>query len=148
METFILSLLIILVLGIIDYFAYNIVYRNTLALHFYRVIQNISWILISYNLFIIKPIYAFQFLILYFGWLADWVYYFICELTDGFGTKWLPGKGAIKSEVLSDSVVWAWWTFVGIFTRWIPGKKDVPIKGIVLIIQSVVCILISLLIGL
>lgn len=143
------SVLIIVILGVIDYFVYNLVYKNAKALITYRILQNLSWMVISYVTGVVmhNPIYAIQFLLLYFGWVGDWIYYFMCEITNGFNLHWLPGRGAIE-EVFSDHVVWAWWTFVGLVTRLIPGKKDVPIKGTVLIVQSLVCILIAIAIGL
>jgi len=143
-KTFLLALEIISLFGLIDYFIYNLVYKNRILLIIYRILQSVLWATTAILLWDkVSWVCSVQFLLLYFTWFGDWVYYFLCEITNGFGLDWLPGRGSIK-EVFDNLVTWAWWTLYGVFTRLIPWKLNEPISGKILAIQGVLGIFFSI----
>jgi len=145
MITFILAALAVIVYGIFDYFGYN----KIKPVWVYRIVQ-FGFNLVIWTILYHIPMGGFLatllFIFMHATFCSDFVYYYLYDHLKWYGGSY-AGK-AYEREVLGDKVVWAWWTPYGIFTRLLPGKKDVPIKGHTLLIQAAVGIGFSLLLSL
>ena len=139
----ILPFIAIILYGFFDYVGYN----QISPLWLYRTLQFILNIAIYTGLYFIGGwLLPIIFLILHETFIADLVYYFFFDTLKWYGGSY--AGTAYKNEVLGDKVVWAWWTFYGIFTRLIPGKKNVSILGADLIGQASAGLVLSILMAL
>lgn len=128
---FMWAVIALIVFGVYDYFGYNVVDHSerekTAA---YRVQQVFVKLLIFGALFTqISWQSASAFILGWWFWLADLVYYAICEIFNGFKRwfkhNWLPGKGSFN-EVRFGKVLWSGWTLFGLlFNR---GKNGRPMS--------------------
>lgn len=130
----------ILGFALFDYIGFNLMkkYEKT-----YRVIQVI--ILISISLFLWKQynfISGISFLILWWLFVADWIYYLIDTLCNIFGfgfEKW----GIM--QVFRNQVTWGTWTLFGLFRTYILSiPKSIPMTWITLLIQAIIGIVITI----
>jgi len=137
------AILAMFLFGFIDYVGYNTVRPNW----FYRVLQNIINIGICVGLYFISGIWCtILYIILYETFCADFVYYLFYDMLKWYGGDY--AGHAFKSDVLGNSVTWAWWTPYGLVKRFLVGKKYVPISGEILIEQAQFGIAIVIAIGL
>lgn len=142
MLTFCFSVVAILVFAFFDYVGFN----NMMSVKLFRISQYLLYgfiVILLYQGFGIWS--SISFAILHITFCSDILYYYFYD-----GLRWYGGAGAGKlyvSEVIGNKVTWAYWTPYGIVTRWIPGKKNVPINGNILIEQAAFGFLLTILIG-
>jgi len=127
----------ILVFSIFDYRYYNVIGKKDEFK--YRVIQVSFQIILSVILFLINPIYAICFLLVWWTWGCDWIYYLIdfalwITLKRGY-----EGGDGFK-RVLVNGCNWGWWTPYGLVKLLFTGSRD--ISGRALIAQSLVGLLV------
>lgn len=131
------------VFALFDYFGFNISLKKKWAdftnRNKYRTAQLLFHISLTLLLFVSagwKPALIMN--IIWWTWGCDLMFYMFCEIFN-YGND----RGNFRKEVLSNSVQWAWWTPYGLlFTK----KGDVLKFGI-LLVQSVIGIIISILIS-
>jgi hypothetical protein len=133
------------IFGIFDYIGYNyaLQHGNPIAFKifgkevtFYRVTQTGLQILISLILWwIIDFTTACGFLLLWWVFIADFMYYGICELEWFKLNEMYPGKGGLKNDD-KNGITWAWWTPIGLVYLLINKGVKKPISTIVLLIQA------------
>jgi hypothetical protein len=149
---FLLALLFIILYAFIDYFGYNTVGKWAVyvpifkwKIQIYRLLQNVFQfgVLTPFLYFYVNPVVAFIFNLLWWTWNADLVYYAICEVFNGFHLTGFPGRGSFKNDVLGNQVTWASWTPYGL----IRGAKTMPISYSILLVQSFLGTLISVVLG-
>jgi hypothetical protein len=136
---------IFLVLSAIGVFGfYDYVGFNTIKpMWIYRVSQFILFVGMCVGLYSLNgwpPMVGF--FILHQTWWADLFYYLLFDTFQWYGGDY--AGSAFRGEVTSDKVTWAWWTPYGIFFRLLPGKKDIPIAGRVLIWQAVIGMIVAI----
>ena len=132
-------LIAISVFSMFDYIGFNTIGQKNLIL--YRITQNLFLISLAIGLYFLTGlISSICFLLLFWFWIADLIYYFFYDTLKWYGGDY-AGK-AFKSEVLGNNVVWSWWTPYGLIFRYFQGKKNMPISGRILILQAIVGIVI------
>ena len=144
-----LTWLLISVFGfaLFDFFGYNIsVKKNWVDENFlnpYRIIQTIIQIFIFVLLLgFVSPITAIAFMILWFTFNCDWIYYLYCI---PFG--WIFGITSEWKQPFKNVIRWGWWTAYGLVDLWIRGKENGQyrvIKWPILVTQSLFGIIILL----
>ncbi|MCU0373250.1 MAG: hypothetical protein MUE56_08420, partial [Ignavibacteria bacterium] len=118
--------------ALFDYFGFNIGLKRGWAdfslKNKYRTYQAAFQILLTAFLFFVFGwLSALVFLLLWWTWVCDLLFYLFCEIFN-YGND----RGNFRKEVLSNSVQWAWWTPYGLlFTK---KGNTIPYK--ILIIQS------------
>lgn len=117
-----------------DVTLYNLVRFSTpLMIKVYRVFQHIVLVALAVGLmYEVSVPSGIAFLLMWWTWVADLVYYFLYDL--------FLGRSAFKEEVLGDIVTWAWWTPLGLL--FVP--KGETINGSWLLIQSVLGLVLSI----
>jgi hypothetical protein len=152
---FLYALIAIFIFGMFDYVGYNKYGQFPLKklklilweVHPYRVIQTLFQLGLFISMWIFIDFWAgFLFMFMWWAWLADFVYYLYYDVLKWFGEQGSAGE-AFKEQVLGNRVTWASWTPYGIIFRWIPGYKKQPISGKILIIQGIVGLIISIVVG-
>ena len=112
--------------SLFDYFGYNLSERGS-WLKVYRVLQVIVQIGIVYLLMSNELILdAILFVLLWWTWVCDWLYYVIDALSQRVFGKSFEGGQSLQN-VISDKmeVSWAWWTILGLFKMIKTGKKEI-----------------------
>ena len=90
------------------------------------------------------------FMVMWWTWLADFLYYFMFDVWPRSYVPWYAGR-AFKEEVLGDKVTWAFWTPYGLLRYVLSGGtagRDVPIRGHELIFQGILGVAVALAISL
>ena len=122
------------VLGVYDYFGYNLARHDPTALTLYRVSFVVAQAAITYILyrkFGLPTAIGFNLIWWTFG--TDMVYYGVCESNPNPSHAW-PGRGAWAGES-RNGITHAYWTAVGLLRGANPG---VPIAGDTIVAQSIV----------
>lgn len=117
----------ILVFSIFDFFGYNISKKygwvDENFINLYRVIQGIVQFGITIHLFLLYNfITALSFNILWWTFVADWIYYILC-IPFGFIFNISTGY----KESFQNKVRHAWWTLFGLTQLLIYGKEPAKI---------------------
>lgn len=118
-----------------DYTFYNTLGQKKLTL--YRVIQTAFQILLVVALWFVGPLASVLFMLLWWTWNCDLLYYFFCYILHWYSAQ---PKNSFEQYILSDTVTWAWWTPYGL----IRGHKSEPIDGDILVIQASAGIILSI----
>ncbi len=130
--------------ALFDFFGYNFFTIKLNLEEDYRVAQVVIQIWICLYLLILtnNPIIVVIFIILWFTFICDWIYYLYCI---PFG--WIFGITKEWKQPFKNVIRWGWWTPYGLFDLWIRGKENGQfriIKWPILVTQSLIGILISL----
>ena len=121
--------------SVFDYVGYNLIAVNNKDLFHYRILQVSIQIVLSVVLFLLSPISAVCFLLLWWFWLCDWMYYFIdYTLLKLFNIGFEKGTGF--NHVKSEGCNWAWWTPYGLIVYAFTGNKHLLADE--LIFQSII----------
>ena len=133
--TLLIAVLAAVLFGFGDYWGFNTLGQKHLVV--YRIIQTASQILLAAGCWALGGHWAaFSFLMLWWCFWADLVYYACCALL-----KWYPAEpaNAFEQNVMGNVVSWAWWTPYGLI-RMLFGqaKKTDPINGNILIVQALI----------
>lgn len=140
------------IFALFDYFGYTFFYFLS-KVKLYRVLQGTFQVLLSafcYYFYGIKAVLIFN--ILWWTWVADWIFYLYCLIFNFRDNRkdWLqPFKGHVR---------WAFWTPAGLTQLLFKGKEKTItegdkfiiqyriIKPLLLIIQSLIGIIITIMI--
>ena len=137
------------IFALFDYFGFSYYYPMGKE-KFYRILQGSFQIILSVICFIsggIKAVIIFN--LLWWTWIADWVFYFYCLIFNYRGSR----KGWLQP--FKEDVRWAFWTPAGLIQLLFKGKEKVYIsendftilyrvlKPIILVIQSVIGICVA-----
>ena len=130
--------------AIFDYFGYNISARNGWVnekfINAYRIVQMIVQVGIAVACYFLGGYIAvIVFMILWWTWTCDWLFYFIGEILGVYG------KGYLNDEPFMNKVTWAWWTPFGLIKWLVTGQQQTVIQWQILVVQSLIGILISVL---
>ncbi|MBE0644864.1 MAG: hypothetical protein IH600_12340 [Bacteroidetes bacterium] len=120
--------------ALFDYIGYNLVRDDKTAMPYYRVLQGLVQLGISWFLYeqVGLPT-AIGFNLIWWTWGADAIFYGYTELFN-VGGSW-RGRGVFEGDIMNNNCTWASWTPVGITRGMDPEKK---IAGNTLVAQSLV----------
>lgn len=137
----IMAYLSILLFAFFDYIFYNLAYESLGLKLTYRILQIIVQVGLIAALWIDGSFtQALVFFILWWTWIADFIYYAFYDLLGWFGKS----KTTFKDEVLGDTVTWANWTPIQYITYRI--SADPKASHLILFMQGFIGLFISLLI--
>lgn len=130
MLNFLIAIGVCLIFSIFDYIGFN--YSRDKNLTTYRVVQYIVQIALTY---FVWTIFSWQsaiaWLLLWWTFLCDFMYYGIAWLVNPSGT-W-EGRSQLLQSL--NGVSWAWWTPYGLFINGLKNKaRIIPLK--ILLIQG------------
>lgn len=134
--------------SLFDWIGYNVSRLNGWVgekfINPYRIVQMlVQLIIIGILWYFLSFILALCFVLLWFTWTCDWIYYLYCFLFGWTGLS-LPGE---YKEPFQNTVTWAWWTPYGLIDLLINRKENRQyrvIKYPVLIIQSLIGIILTI----
>jgi hypothetical protein len=128
-----LAFIAIVLFGMYDYIGFNTIKNVTVYRISQYVVQTLltigCWYYGNWNT-------AVAFLILWWTFVGDLIYYFFYDVFKIFH-KGYAGH-AFDNEVLGNFVTWAWWTPYGLYNTFKRNSKKIPINGKILILQAIV----------
>ena len=130
----------LIIFAAFDYVGYNTLGQWKIVL--YRVIQTVVQLSLAAFLWHEEGFWsAFAFMLFWWTWNADLLYYLFYDLFRFFGGD--SAGNAFETEVLGGKVTWASWTPYGLVARTIPNKKLMPIGPLPLLLQAFVGFVLS-----
>lgn len=143
--TALISILGTIIFAIFDYFGYNEAAKsgkvNEKFINPYRILQMIVQVGIAVACYFLGGYIAvIVFVLLWWVWVCDWIFYLLGELLGIYGREHL------YNEPFGNIVTWAWWTPYGLIKWLITGEQQTVIKWPILLTQSIIGIIISILI--
>lgn len=126
--------------ALFDFFGYNLaIQKNLIKEYDYRIVQTTVqlWIFVMLMGFV-NTTTAIVFMILWFTFNCDWLYYFYCII---FG--WVFGITKEWKQPFKNVIRWGWWTPMGLIKLFFDKEKTV-IPGGFLVAQSLLGIIILL----
>ena len=137
---FLYAALASIIFSFVDYLGYNELGRKgPTQLIVYRIIQTVIQLCLVYALWCINPWAAVAFVIIWWTFLCDFLYYAFCNM----GLFGITGA-AFTNEVMGNQVTWAWWTPYGLF-KWATTRvRNSVIDGSTLILQGALGLFVAL----
>lgn len=142
MDNFIITILFALYFAAFDYIFYNMAavqgWVNEKLINPYRILQtSVQVISIGIAYFFFNWIVALGFIILWWSWVCDWIFYLYTWVCNFFEDR------KYLSLDYFNKITWSWWTWYGLIIH--KGNREYKFKFCELVIQSVIGILIVLL---